>query len=91
MTTRYARHPDLRLTVLGDEGVVLHLGTRRYYTVSDSGVTILEALATPCTMDEVVARLTSEFDVTPDHAVSAARAFLEQGRRAGLVTVEETP
>ena len=47
---RYARHPDLRLTALEGEGVALHLGTRRYYSVSESGLDILEALAAPRTL-----------------------------------------
>ncbi len=89
MTTRFARHAELRLTVIGNEGIALHLGTRRYYTVSESGVTILETLAAPSTMDEVVGRLTEVFDVAPAEAEKAARAFLEQGQRAGLVTVED--
>ena len=39
--TRYRRHPELRLTALEGEGVALHLGTRRYYSVSESGVDLL--------------------------------------------------
>ena len=89
MTLRYARHADLRLTALEGEGVALHLGSRRYYSVSESGLDILQALDVPRTLDELVAALTRKYDVTADAAGVSAREFLEQALRDGLVTVEE--
>ncbi|HEY2805822.1 MAG TPA: PqqD family protein [Gemmatimonadales bacterium] len=91
MTTRYTLHPELRLTRLGDEGVALHLGSRRYFTVSETGVDILEALKTPSTLADIVARLTSSYDVTPELAEKSARDFLDNGRRHGLLHVEDAP
>ena len=38
--TRYQRHPDLRLTALEGEGVVLHLKERRYFTVNETGLVL---------------------------------------------------
>jgi len=42
--TRDLRHPDPRLSPQEGEGIVLHLEARRYFGVSDSGLTLLEAL-----------------------------------------------
>ena len=47
MTTVYSRHPDLRVTAVDGEGVVLHLGSRQYFSVNETGVTILHALKQP--------------------------------------------
>ena len=44
MSVLYSRHPELRLTAVEDEGVVLHLGSLRYFTVNETGRTILQAL-----------------------------------------------
>ena len=55
MTTRYQRHHAIRLTDLAGEGVVLHLGSRSYFTVTETGLVILEALKQPRTFDELVA------------------------------------
>jgi hypothetical protein len=88
---RYARHPDLRLTALEGEGVALHLGTRRYYSVSESGLDILEALASPKRLDELVAVLTAKYDVSAAQAESTTRAFLERGLSTGTLTAEDVP
>jgi predicted anti-sigma-YlaC factor YlaD len=85
----YTRHSDLRLTALEGEGVVLHLGTRRYYSVSESGLDLLEALLMPRTIDELVGVLTAKYTVTDADAEAATRAFVEQGQRSGLLTAEE--
>jgi hypothetical protein len=90
-SARYRPHPDLRLTALEGEGVVLHLGTRRYFTVSETGLAILEALGTPRSLDEIVATLQERYHVTPEHARSSALAFLDRCLSAQLVTREEAP
>jgi hypothetical protein len=91
VTLRYARHPDLRLTALEGEGVALHLGTRRYYSVSESGLDILEALATPRRIEELVAVLTAKYDVTAERAEATTREFLERGLSTGTLTAEDLP
>ena len=91
MTLRYARHPDLRLTALEGEGVALHLGTRRYYSVSESGLDILEALAAPKTLPELVALLTAKYEVTAEQAEATTRAFIEKGLSTGTLTAEDVP
>ena len=88
---RYARHPDLRLTALEGEGVALHLGTRRYYSVSESGLDILEALATPRSLPELVALLRAKYDVTVEQADATTRNFLARGLSTGTLTSEDVP
>jgi hypothetical protein len=89
MTIWYSRHPDLRLTSLEGEGVVLHLGSRRYFTVSETGLLILEALQVPCTFDVLVAALTREYQVDDQRASDSVRTFLDRCLHANLVRTEE--
>lgn len=89
MTTVYSRHPDLRLTAVDDEGVVLHLGSRRYFSVNETGVTILEALTEPRTLAELVARVTDEYEVTPGAAEQTVRDFLDRCLEAQLLRADE--
>ena len=85
MSEQYHRHADLRLTELAGEGVVLHLGERRYFTVNETGLTILNALEKPRSFDEIVASVLEEFDVEADVAEQTTRAFLDRCMSANLV------
>lgn len=83
---RYVLHPELRLTALEDEGVVLHLGARRYFTVNDTGLLILEELKrAPLSKPELVAALRDQFEVEEETAVEAVADFLDQCLEAAVV------
>ncbi len=88
MNERYHRHADLRLTALAGEGVVLHLGSRRYFTVNETGLTILTALEHPKTFDELVVAVCAEFDVAADEAAETTRAFLAQCLKAEVIRAD---
>ncbi len=85
MTARIRRHPDLRLTEIGGEGVVLHLGSRRYFSVSESGLVILEALTEPRTIEELVVAVMAQYEVTPEKAAQSVADFVDRCRKAGLL------
>ena len=89
MTTVYSRHPDLRFTAVDGEGVALHLGSRQYFTVNETGVTILDALKQPRTLAELVAAVTEEYDVTSEAAEQSVHRFLTLCGDAALLHTEE--
>ena len=88
MSTQFRRNPEIRLTALEGEGVVLHLGARRYFTVTATGLTLLEALASPRTFDELVDAILTEYNVSREKAVASTRKFLDMCRDAALITEE---
>lgn len=85
---RYRRHADLRITSLDGEGVVLHLGERRYFTVNDTGLTLLERARESCTFNELVASLVAEYDVSEAEATATARQFLDQCLESKVILEE---
>jgi hypothetical protein len=89
MNARFMRHPDLRLADVEGDGVVLHLGTRRYFSVSESGLVILQALESPQSVDDLVRRLMDQYDVTAEQAEASVHQFLETCRTAELLAPEE--
>lgn len=89
MTSWFRRNGDLRLTALEGEGVVLHLGSRRYFTVNETGVDILNALEEPCTFDTLVREITGKYAVDEQQAARSVRAFLARCTEAALILAEE--
>jgi Coenzyme PQQ synthesis protein D (PqqD) len=89
MTTLYSRHADLRLTAVEDEGVVLHLGSLRYFTVNETGLVILQELLQPRTIDELVKAVTEAYDVSDDLAEQTTREFLTRCVEAKLLHTED--
>lgn len=85
MSRRYLRHPDLRLADVEGEGVVLHLGTRRYFSVSESGLVLLQALEQPRTIPDLVQALLNRYEVGQAQAEASVRRFLETCRTADLL------
>ncbi len=77
-TVRYRRHPDLRIATLEGEGVVLHLGERRYFSINDTGLTLLESTREPRTFEELVSLLVEEYEVDREEANRTAREFLDR-------------
>jgi hypothetical protein len=82
---RYRLHPDLRLTALADEGVLLHLGERKYFSVNDTGLSMLEAMREPQTLDELVQGLLASYETTEADARQSAQAFLERCLQASVI------
>ncbi len=89
MSVCYKQHPELRLTEVEGEGVVLHLGTRRYFSVTESGLILLQALETPRTFDELVAALLEEYEVSEAEAANSAREFIDKCLESKLLLEEE--
>ena len=85
---RYRRHPDIRLTALEDEGVVLHLGEKRYFTVNETGLVLLETLISPRSFAELVATLVEKYEVSEATAAETTKAFLDHCLATAVV--EET-
>ena len=89
MTTVYSRHADLRLTAVDDEGVVLHLGSLRYFTVNETGLTILQAHEQPRTITELVKAVTDAYEVSDDVAEQTTREFVDRCVEAKLLLAED--
>ncbi len=86
---KYLRHAEMRLTALEGEGVVLHLRSRRYFSVNETGLVLLEALKEPRTFDELVAAILSEYDVSPETAIETTREFLDHCVATAVVETSE--
>ena len=82
---RLSRHPDVVHTELEDGAVLLHLGTKFYYSLNEMGRTIwglLESIDDPAGL---TTRLLGQYQVTEDHARASVARFLEELDREQLI------
>jgi phosphoribosylformylglycinamidine (FGAM) synthase PurS component len=85
---RFAPNPQVLLTELGDgTGVLLHLDTKFYYTLNDTGIFVWKALADTAyqTSTTLAARLAKVFNVSVEAAERDVDAILAEMSNEGLV------
>ena len=64
----YTIPPHVLTAHLTGEAVLLHMHTKRYYRLNDTGASIWQGIEQGLSRDEIVARLCDEFSVEPDEA-----------------------
>jgi PqqD family protein of HPr-rel-A system len=78
--------PDVLAAHLEGEAVLLHLGTKQYYRLNETGAAIWEALERGLDEADIVAELTRDFDVDADTATTEVHRTLAELRERGLLT-----
>jgi hypothetical protein len=79
-------HPHIVMTEFdGGESVLVDLDTRRYYQLNETATVIWRALSDRRSKPEIVASLTSVYDVTPDDADQSIELVIENLKAHHLV------
>lgn len=76
--SRYRIVPDALSASLSDGAVLLHLYSKRYYSLNDTGTRIWELLQQQASESEIVDTLTREYDVDATDAGRAVRLLLDE-------------
>lgn len=79
------RSTEMSARTIGDETIVLHLASSRYFTVTGVGTALLRMLAQERTLDELVAAVVDEYEVGSATAQRDIEAFLDRLRDARLL------
>jgi hypothetical protein len=83
---QYHASPDVVFTRLAeDEGVLLHLGTQRYYSLNETGIAIWEQLTSPRSLPEVAEAICAAYDVDAEPARVFVERFVAELGRDGLI------
>jgi hypothetical protein len=81
-----APHPDVVDTELdGDETVLLHLGTKRYFSLNATGSVIWRALKRGVTAEDMSRELQRRYDVSDERVAQSVNALLDALLEQGLV------
>jgi hypothetical protein len=69
----------------GDEGVLVDLNSKRYYTLNETATLVWRALEKGLSKEEIVGQLTAAYDVTPEHAAASIDALVNSLRSHKLL------
>ncbi len=85
-------HPSLVFTQLDDtEAVLLHLDTKRYYTLNETGTRIWELLQQSRSAQEIALALQDNYALTDEEALPLLLAFVDELQQEGLVQQSSAP
>lgn len=76
---------EVSFRMIGDETIVLHLTGSRYYSITGIGSRIFQLLTEERTLDELVAAIVDEYDVSAATARQDIETFLGKLRDARLL------
>ncbi len=84
---RISLNPHVVFTRLDDEaGVLLHLVTKRYYTLNGTGLRIWELLEQGSPREDVARTLQEEFELGGEAASGAVSRFVAELESEGLLS-----
>jgi hypothetical protein len=86
---RQIQHPDVVYTDLVDGAVLLHLETKLYYSLNEVGATIWQLLDSAESREDLVQRLTAEYEVEKGRAESSVSEFILELEREQLVLPDQ--
>lgn len=87
---RYTLSPDAACAVVDDGAVVLHMRTRRYYSLNETGAAIWALLEGGEPVVRIVEALVVKYEVAADAAETAVHTMLRELASVELVTVDDT-
>jgi Coenzyme PQQ synthesis protein D (PqqD) len=70
-------------------GVVLHTGTKRYYSLNETGARIWSLLEEHSDPERTITTIIAEYGITRDEAVAAVTELVAQLAAAGLLRHSE--
>lgn len=82
--------PEVIVTELeGKEAVLLHLGTKMYFTLNETGLRIWQMLSRGLIPEEISKRISGEFDVSPEKAKESVLNLIHELIQEKLVKVSD--
>jgi hypothetical protein len=89
MAWQIKQHPEVVYTDLVDGAVLLHLETKLYYSLNEAGAAIWRLLDSTESREDLIQRLTSEYEVEDGRAESSVSEFVQELERNQLVLSDQ--
>ena len=88
---KMVRIDDQISTRLDGEEVILHRGSEKYFGLNEVGTLLWESLEEPRTVDELVATVSEEFDVSEEQCHKEVESFVDDLDAADLIEASDGP
>lgn len=88
--TRHAVSPEAACALVDDGAVVLHMRTKRYYSLNETGGAIWAMLEAGTLLENIVAELVASYEVDAPAAAAEVTRMLGELASVGLVRLEES-
>jgi hypothetical protein len=85
----YTISPDAAFAAVDDGAVVLHMGTKRYYSLNQTGTFVWRRLEDGIVRAEIVAQVVDEYDVGIAEAEMAVARLLDELVEENLIRIAE--
>lgn len=82
---RYTTSPDAAFAAVEDGAVVLHMGTKRYYSLNETGTFVWRRLEDGLPRAEIVAQVVDAYDVGIAEAEIAVAGLLAELMQESLI------
>jgi hypothetical protein len=69
----------------GGEGILVDLNTKKYYQLNETAMVVWKGLENGKTMNEIVADITSSYEVAPDQATLSVQRIVDNFQSYKLV------
>lgn len=76
-------------TTVDGERIILHSGSEKYFGLNEVGTRLWEALEEPRTVDELVATIREEFDVSEERSRNDVESFVSDLEAADLIEASD--
>ena len=86
MKSPYTLNSDVEFRRLGDRMVLVHLETNQVYELNSTGARVWELLEAGAQDDEILDRLTEEFEGEPEQLRQDVDDLLRELKSAGLIS-----
>ena len=85
----YSISPDAAFAAVDDGAVVLHMRTKRYYSLNETGMFIWRRLEDGLAHTDIVAQVVEEYDVGIAEAEAAVAGLLDELVQETLIELAE--
>jgi len=87
----YTLSPDAACAAVEDGAVVLHMRTKRYFSLNETGAAIWRMLEDDVALSEIPVRLAERYDVDSDAAAGCVTRLLDELASEELIVVSAAP